>query len=174
MDVGTAIAMQAQQLQILREEISQKLADLKEGGGADDGEQGKRNLKSTRSKQLPHVCVVHEKSVEPLSPKMSNMVRRLEELEAEEEVIRQRWNAIVYEDPLTTRPPVAFQKNATLTDSQITPLCIAEERKVTTLPIMSSKSLSHIEEYKEQYSRYLSSTGLSTQGGFDPWKMAER
>lgn len=179
-DVSSAIAMQANQLQLLREEISQKLAELK--GGTERNLQLRatippRAMSDTQSvrfadPQMPRIAELNSDTARRKAGsnlqlhatiRMSSMLRRLEELEAEEEVIRQRWNTIVYEDPLTTRPPTTR------------PLSPAQPlEKGASVPLLSSESLSSIEQYRQQYNRYLNTTGLSTQGGFNPWKMAER
>lgn len=174
-DVGTAIAMQARQLQLLREEISQKLSTVRGASGRPNealtvsvgggGEGGEESIDGDDDGA--------KHPVTSLTPRMSSMMSRLEELEAEEEAIRQRWNTIAYEDPLTARPVVTLE-NKMKYGKEGAKQPTSVRKQVTTLPLLSSKRLSHIQQYREQYSRYLNTTGVSTQGGFDPWKLAER
>ena len=242
-DVQTAIASQARELQALRREISERLIEMRTGS------RPRPDPLAVRDELLSDLDTEELESPLPaLSPRLGNMIQRLEELEAEEETIRQRWHTIAYEDPLITkpslainkscsRPPVSWENNDSATTarkvvkkqssrqvvkrettytsvrqeaSQATsrtavgeesarPLTSAQATRPqaeagrphmagetsaqtarspvvreTALPVLSSKSMSQIDEYREQYSHYLTSTGHSRQGGVDSWKIAEK
>ncbi len=91
----------------------------------------------------------------------SQMLKRLDELEAEENEIRSRWSSIVYEDLGSTKPSVTQYAGGAAPPPMTTPTCLARDRE-------------ELDDYRERYSRYLDATGLSTRGGFSPWDMAER
>ena len=164
-DVSTTLAQHSQQLQSLREEISEKLLELKVGRR----EAAIGSNLDTSAPPPPHLSMPEEsQSVESLNPRVASMMSRLEVLEAEEEMIRQRWKTISYEDPLTTKPVVTHKSDSLNSSTSQCSVC------GYVLPVLSSESCSSIQQYRQQYSHYLDCTGLSTQGGFDPWKMAER
>ena len=111
-ELSLAIANQAKQLQELRMDLSQKLADLKD-----------RHMRGEKTVQVPHNVTATDFYVPPCtSPPqftapphctnsgLASMLKRLEELEAEEDTIRQRWKTIAYEDPLVSRPVVICQR----------------------------------------------------------------
>ena len=186
LDFKSAMTKQADQLQSLRTEISQKLAEMKSGFDQREAKRMAQLSISTPQLSIPtpqlsiptsQLSIPTPTPIQPQPPtsqppihqagskspqfsdsRLPNMLIRLGELEIEEEAIRQRWNTIVYEDPLATR---SSKKMA-----------VSLERGVS-LPSLSSESLSSIKQYKQQYSHYLATTGVSTQGGFNPWDMAE-
>lgn len=156
-NLSSAIAQQADQLELLRKEISQKLTELKVGvvGG--------------QRTSLPHTVPVAPRHHPNLpDTKVSGMLRRLDELEAEEDEIRQRWTSVVYEDPLHSKPSLLLH-NKRKNKSQHSPLS-----NPMILPHLSTQSKEELDEYRHRYEHYLDCTGLSTQGGFNPWEMAER
>lgn len=176
-ELSSAIASQANQLKALRQEISQKLVDLK--SGRDRGE-------AERSAQLATNVSTMDDYVPPyVSPpnftdsRLPSMLKRLEELEVEEDAIRQRWNTIAYEDPLVTRPAaVVPQRGGAQGGKDVTtavPTSCRHLEEGASLPVLSSGSLSSIQQYRERYMHHLNTAGQSTLGGgTDPWKMAER
>lgn len=182
-DVSSAIASQANQLQELRREISQKLADLKSGRDSGETERNARlssimgaNLPSNASDlNFPDPGLPSDPRLtsDPgllSDPRLPSMLRRLEELEVEENAIRQRWNTISYEDPVVSRSEVTHHKGG----EQYT-VTVQDLEQGASPPLLSSESLANIEQYRQRYKQHLNTTQHSTvQGGFDPWKMAER
>lgn len=184
-ELSSAIASQANQLQELRREISQKLAELK--SGRDRGEAERTTQLSTVDANLP----LEVSDLNFHDTRLASMLRRLEELEAEEDAIRQRWNTISYEDPLVTRPSVALeglparqaqeparQVVVTPQEEPLRQVVVTPQNleKGASLPVLSSRSLSSIEQYRQRYTHHLNITaGMTTQEtASDPWKMAER
>lgn len=144
----SAIMLQANQLQELTEHVTQKMDELS------------ASIKTAKSVNSPRTFRVKQLLQ---AEKASNMLKRLEELEAEEDLIRQRWATITYEDPVLTRPAIIHKRKKDKSPAV----------KPSSLPLLSSQSRSDIECYKDRYSHYLDCTGVSTQGKFDPWKVAE-
>lgn len=99
----------------------------------------------------------------PVARDCSLMLRRLDELEAEENEISHRWTSIVYEDLGSTKP--SYRKHS---DRKAPP------RATPTSVRASAPDREELYNYKERYSQYLDSIGVSTRGGFNPWDMAER
>lgn len=105
-ELSSAIATQAKQLQELRKELSQRLADLKDGGEHPVQVSPATDYYAPPYTSLPQATAPSHCA----NSRLTAMLRRLEELEAEEDTIRQRWNTIAYEDPLASRPAVICQR----------------------------------------------------------------
>jgi len=111
-------------------------------------------------------------------PEVSLMLRRLNELEAEEDEISRRWTSVRYEDLSYRNPQHRVQpcfKPHPHPRHQESPTAPSPSSGPPTW-ITSSSGVDKevLFEYKECYSRYLENTGLTTRGGFDPWLVAER
>ena len=144
--LGSAIAEQANQLKSLRQDISQKLTELKVGVSS---------LRQTAPVTLKHFPHLPDTTV-------SNMIQRLDELMAEEDEIRQRWTSIVYDDPLYKNPDPVLNKQKPPVD------------KPQVLPRLSTQRKIELDNYRQCYAHYLACTGQSTQEESSPWEMAER
>ena len=172
-NISLAISLQAKQLESLREDISRKITEIK---SELDRKQSEDSLQKTNSKESDF------QSLGLSDSKLLAMLKRLKELETEEETICQHWTTITYEDPLVKKSTTYGIKHKTQNQSGLenhqrtrdksTPNLT--ETGISTLSHLSPKSLSNIEKYRTNYSNYLTTTGISTQGGFSPWKMAER
>ena len=187
-DLSSAIADQANQLQELRREISQKLAELKGGFDRDQAATGMagpeaREQVQTRSSQMQSEVFREPPATQLPSalpsdmlpsfsdPRLPSVLRRLEELEVEEDAIRQRWRTIAYEDPLVTTPfGISHQKGGGKEEGGKKPR--QESEVANAMPPLSYESILSIEEYRHSYSRHLACSKPSSQGV--DWKTAER
>ncbi len=179
---------QVEELQKLREEITRKLEALP----VEDEKTGRSEIVTPR--ELPGRPLLKSKKslAKSSSPKIITMLDRLEQLEAEEEAIRHRWNTIVYEDARTRPSATTYENTAAENTAAKTDENTAEDKPSATalrwvlgegtsgclaldlndsLPLLTSESLSSIQHYRNKYAQYLRSTGHSTD---IPLKMAER
>lgn len=198
-NLSSAFAQQANQLECIRQEISHNLMELKAGvmggqrtylphsapvmgGQRTDFPHTAPVMRGQRT-NLPHTApvmggqrtdllcaapsVAQKHSSNLPNTKVSGMLMRLDELEAEEDKIRQRWTSIVYEDLVSK--PGSILRNKRKQKNQLPSL-----EKPVALPHLSIQSKEDLEDYRRRYMHYLDCTGLSTQGGFNPWEMAEK
>ena len=146
---------------------------------AHNGNPGIRSLGSGVPGNIP----VRNKSDVPL------MLRRLEELEAEEDEISRRWTSVMYEDLSKrnsqhhllphSKPHTHLQhQHQNYRESHFNLVSYASNVPPPHSPSLNTLSSGVDKEvlldYKERYSQYLDGTGLTTRGGFDPWIVAER
>ena len=156
-NLTSVIAQQNDQLELLRSEISQKLTELGAVFGSREFANADPQVKS----------MANTPAIAPgmADGGLSQMLRRLDELEAEENEIGKRWTSVVYEDLGSRR---ARRRHST--EKRDDPL----NATPTLTCAASTLDKDSLYGYKERYSRYLDCTGLSTGGGFNPWHMAER
>ena len=147
-----AIAEQAQKLELFRQDISQKMAELK--AGMVDGQRA----------ASPHTASVALEHF-PSLPKaeMADMLKRLDQLVAEEDEIRQRWTTIVYEDPQHSKPPTLLCANRW----EHTP---PSDSTMVAIPHLSTQNREELEDYRKRYAHHLDLTHKES----NPWEMAER
>ncbi|KAL5478103.1 hypothetical protein EMCRGX_G024983 [Ephydatia muelleri] len=88
---------------------------------------------------------------------LQSMLARLEECEAEEQAIRQRWTSLAYEDPF----------HQTENEVSISHQPVSQP---LSLPVTA---LASIQQYQAAHEHYLELTGIRTAEGFDPWKLVE-
>ncbi len=167
-NIHSAIAAQERELQKMREDISKKLTEL-DSYMREKRDKKQENINEAQPSNQPSL----PQEVHPLphaqgtklsqNTAISDMLRILQELEAEEDIIRQRWTTIIYEDPLMKRPPIIHRAEEDPPKST--------KPEVPTLSPLSPDTLSSIEEYRNCYSHHLKTT---VTGGRDQWAMAER
>ena len=97
-----SVAIKTEELERLRDDVSRKLEALLGVENEPDSD-GSTKFVTPRS--------LSEMPAKPTSPKVASMLSRLEELAAEEEAIRRRWNSIVYEVSPSSMPPVTTYEN---------------------------------------------------------------
>ena len=117
--VGASLAQQAEEIEQLKNETKRQLSELKAQLLSRPTERHRSPLKQPKkpTKDEPFKGDTNlrapteeghkeQQQETVVSMERAAMLCRLEEMEAEEEVIRQRWHCIAYEDPLTSQPAV--------------------------------------------------------------------
>ncbi|XP_019850073.1 PREDICTED: uncharacterized protein LOC109580922 [Amphimedon queenslandica] len=92
------------------------------------------------------------------------MMERLDEIEKEKTEIQRRWQSVSYDDPLTSSRE---------TSPSPPPLSSSGFDSSKTLAPLSAETVDSILRYQELYKNYLKTTGIDTEGDFNPWSMVD-